>query len=366
MQNIVNIEKKARTFTLALVDNDDTLIDKNANINTHLLNHLRNQVKPDYLAIITGRILGTVANINLNPHSSSFFRRKISRWKNQLAFDEVYQGLANSEDSENPPLKIDFVSTPYDLAHVKEDDWKGFYQTKMKPFENAVKNDTKITSIEQARRYWKHNASKLQSSDEEKCLEILTDADLSKTKYAEIVNAFKVNDDVKNELIKSHPANKPLANKHLQTLDFLRKLAKTKSLDKKNYDELEIAIYDDNTENIQAMKNAAGDFNKLTGIRLKFFTANIKYGEGNNMFSQTQNVCAKLTTKLDSYRRFYMALSYKVSSNSRAENNLFYRLKNNFRDKSSRSHDLVSGEHEGYQGHNSQSFQLPTTPPSNQ
>lgn len=352
MQNHDNIPKKNRTFTLVLTDNDDTLIDRNANINTHLLNHLRNQVKPDYLAIITGRYLAIVPSKNLNPTSLS----NPDDWKNQLAFDEVYQDLANSKDSKNPPLKIDFVSTPYDLAHVSEGDWQGFYQTKMKPLENQVKNDATINSIEQARRYWEQNARTLQSSDEEQCLEIQLYHELSRKKYAEIVNAFEAQDDVKQEVIDSHPPTEDLASKHLQTLDFLRKLAKKESLNTENYDELEIAIYDDDQDCIKGMKNAIKDFEILTGIRVKIFSANIKYGHGDDMFRQTQEDCTKLTTDLASHRRFYELLP-----NSSDERKLFYRLKNNFRDQTSRSHH-VSVEHGGHQGDTSQILQPPTTP----
>ncbi|MFM2200607.1 MAG: hypothetical protein RL769_662 [Pseudomonadota bacterium] len=336
MQNPVNIPKKTRTFTLVLTDNDDTLIDGSAKINLYLLKHLKEQVKPDYLAIITGRYLATVPHKNLNPDS---YISNPNDWKNQLAFDEVYQNLANHQDSENPQLTIDFVSTPYDLAHSQEDDWQGFYQTKMKPFEVAVKENT---SIDQPKKYWEDNASNLQTSDEEQCLEISLRADLSKQKYAEIVNAFQAQADVKKGVIDSHPSSEPLANKHLQTLDFLRKLARTKSLNKENYDELEIAIYDDSQDNIEAMKNAILDFEKLTGIRVKIFSANIIYGEGDDMFKQTQEVCAKLTTELASHRKFYDEVRLGLSSNSRDEGKLFYRLKNNFKDQTSTSRHQVA------------------------
>ena len=319
-----------------MTDNDDTLIDRNAKINLYLLKYLKEQVKPDYLAIITGRTLGTVPHKNLNPDS---YKSNPNDWKNQLAFDEVYQNLANLQDSENPQLTIDFVSTPYDLAHSQEDDWQGFYQTKMKPLEVAVKENT---SIDQAKKYWEDNASNLQTSDEEQCLEISLRADSSKQKYAEIVNAFQAQDAVKQGVIDSHPSSEPLANKHLQTLDFLRKLAKTKSLNKENYDELEIAIYDDSQDNIEAMKNAILDFEKLTGIRVKIFSANIIYGEGDDMFKQTQEVCAKLTTELASHRKFYDEVRLGLSSNSRDEGKLFYRLKNNFRDQTSTSRHKVA------------------------
>jgi hypothetical protein len=319
-----------------LTDNDDTLIDGSAKINLYLLKHLKEQVKPDYLAIITGRYLATVPHKNLNPDS---YISNPNDWKNQLAFDEVYQNLANHQDSENPQLTIDFVSTPYDLAHSQEDDWQGFYQTKMKPFEVAVKENT---SIDQPKKYWEDNASNLQTSDEEQCLEISLRADLSKQKYAEIVNAFQAQADVKKGVIDSHPSSEPLANKHLQTLDFLRKLARTKSLNKENYDELEIAIYDDSQDNIEAMKNAILDFEKLTGIRVKIFSANIIYGEGDDMFKQTQEVCAKLTTELASHRKFYDEVRLGLSSNSRDEGKLFYRLKNNFKDQTSTSRHQVA------------------------
>lgn len=329
-------QKKTRTFTLVLTDNDDTLIDRNAKINWALLNHLRYEVKPDYLAIITGRYLGTVPHKNLNPNH---YISNPNDWKKQLAFDEVYQSLANLQDTGNPLLTIDFVSTPYDLAHSQEDDWQGFYQAKMKPLEVAVKENT---SIDQAKKYWEDNASNLQTSDEEQCLEISVRADLSEQKYAEIVNAFQAQADVKKEVIDSHPSSEPLANKHLQTLDFLRKLARTKSLNKENYDELEIAIYDDNKDCITGMKNAILDFEKLTGIRVKIFSANIIYGEDDDMFKQTQEVCAKLTTELASHRKFYDEVRLGLSSNSRDEGKLFYRLKNNFKDQTSTSRHQVA------------------------
>lgn len=331
MLNHISIQKKTRTFTLALVDNDDTLIDKEAKINFDLLKHLKEQVRPDYLAIITGRTIGTVPSKNLNPSSLSYS----DDWKKQLAFDDVYESLINLQDSENHNLKIDFVSTPYDLAHVEEDDWQGFYQKKMKPFEEELKSIS--TNITDANKNWNDRAKSETgiSEEEENCDVITIDINLSKQKYQEIVKAFKANDDVKNKLIASHPSADALPNKYLQTLDFLRKLAQRKSLTE-TFDELEIAIYDDSQDNIDAMKKAIEDFKKLTGLNVKIFEARIKYGENADIFTQTNEVCAKLSADLVYHRRFYDELpKYRDEANN---TELFYRLKNTYKDQISTSY----------------------------
>ncbi|MFM7620565.1 MAG: hypothetical protein ACKO47_03050, partial [Alphaproteobacteria bacterium] len=324
---MLNTHPTSRRYRIALVDNDDTLIDKSAIINLDLLKHLRYQVKPDYLAIITGRTIAQVLRNNLNSSAGD-------NWRDQLAFDDVYPPLINSAPGiKTSDLKIDFVSTPYDLAHL-ESHWQGFYQTKMKPFEKQVKENREITTIEGANAYWQSNATRLIETNqaERECDSISLITEKSKAKYTEIVAAFaekhKISSELKQQIIDSHPPSKALGSKHLQTLNFLRMVAENNNLTSKNYDEIEIAIYDDQKDCIKGMTAAIKDFEKITGIKVKIFSAQIKYGEGNKMFKQTQEVCDKLAEELKTHRSFYT--THSSNDSPKTSLNLFYRLKNKF------------------------------------
>jgi len=345
---LLSTHPTSRRYKIALVDNDDTLIDKSAKINLDLLKHLRYQVKPNYLAIITGRTIAEVLRNNLNSSAED-------NWRDQLAFDDVYQDRVNLQNLQDEngagELKINFVSTPYDLAHL-ESDWQGFYQTKMKPFEKQVKENKDRTTVRGANDFWKSNAQSSIKPDSEEvaCDSIPLITDKSIAKYTEIVEAFAkkytISNELKQQIINSHPPSEVLGSKHLQTLNFLRMLAESSNLTSKNYDEIEIAIYDDRQDCIEGMTAAIKDFEKITGIKVKIFSAQIQYGQGETMFDQTKQVCDRLTKELESHRSFYT--THRSNDSAETSQNLFYRLKNKFGIEKQPSPDFVAGENTRY------------------